>query len=234
MNFLNYFLIFFSVSTLVESFELEGNFSFCSDLGEPVDIDFECERLDSSIIGTLLSFKCESLKSIFKIYSFYEDFYFRFEKSVYHSLNRSIFKTKCHQIQKIRIYKTIDSCIKDVLVSFVFDFQVIKGYLINDGIIKPHTQNISCSNSVKYVNYKNVSISKYKKEIDFKEIVKNSILNQSFDFNVKNYYEKFIEFKFEWRIFADFLLLLIVFLFIIINCIKSKSRILFLLRLFLR
>ena len=39
-------------------------------------------------------------------------------------------------IQKIRIYKTIDSCIKDVLVSFVMDFQVIKRYLINDGIIK--------------------------------------------------------------------------------------------------
>jgi hypothetical protein len=199
-------------------------------VGEPLDIDFECESSESGLIGNLLRFNCESNKNWFKIYSLYEDFYFRLDGSIYHSVNRSIYRTKCHQIKKIRIYKNVDTCIKDILVSFVLDFQVVKGYLTNDGIIKSQTFNVSCSNSVKYVFYKNFSIAKLKKEIYLKEIGKIPVSNQSFNLTIKNVYEKFIEFKFEWRFFCDLLLLLIVFLFLIINGIKCKRNLVPLLR----
>ncbi len=54
--------------SLANAYKIVGNFSYCPEILNQVDIDFECDYSDLSRIGKLTSFKCESIKHLLKVY----------------------------------------------------------------------------------------------------------------------------------------------------------------------
>lgn len=99
-------------------------------------------------------------------------------KYIYKSNEGNFFNTKCSIVNKINLYRNLDSCFKDVLISFIGKNGITDGFLTKNGVIRKNSIKIECF--LKSVTFliKNLKFVKYKNMIELLNPKKLEIWNE--------------------------------------------------------
>jgi hypothetical protein len=217
------FILLSLTCNLVQVIEIKDQSFFCRDENDFVDFFQVCKKSGDSILDRFDYLECEFKKQLFKIRSFNEDSYFKFEGSVYHVVNGSVRNTNCELIDKIEVHEKVKKCNKDVLVSFYFESNLVFGYSTNENIIRPKSKLEACSNELKHISFNNVSLVKkansiYPTQLKRLHIGSNAKQENSF----LAFYEKYFEVNREFRFSSDILLSITFLINLAIFCMTKQ------------
>ena len=165
-------IVFFQVM-LIFSIEINQKFHFC-------EIKDRIEQPFSWLPGKQRNDYIDKLEN----YKFdeFQEFPNNSSNYIYRWLNGDFFNTTCDTINKINLYRNVNNCFKDILVSFLGPNGIIDGFLTQNGVLRRKSFKVKCF--LKQVTFwiKNIEFVKYK---NFVEILNKPVTNETIDI-VKN------------------------------------------------
>ena len=232
MNFLKVFFSLiikniFSIETIL----VHGPFFLCDQTETIIEMPNNCQDL-----STFEMIKCEMFKNDLQIFSKFDD-QFNFADStngqiIIYSLYRNVYLASCTSIEEVSIPEKVDECTKDIPVLVSADDKIV--YLTKEGILRRHSDIISCSNeyeffethndNVQIVRQNNLIATIEKKRNNFGGLSDSELSKMNrFIKDFLEFYRKYFSTNERFLIFRDFSLLLLLFIVVITIIFKSKK-----------
>jgi len=138
------------------------------------DIDF-VSHTEAVEVNFLMHQECLNLKSTLKLATLRDKEFFTFnmpngKNITIYSYMKTLYGATCKPIDKIEISLTNsvsndsnELCFRDQFVTYTIDKEIKKGFLINDGIIKPNSEVILCENVISSIQLPNKEITIHRK-----------------------------------------------------------------------
>lgn len=237
----NLFVLFiFCVSLCFANYKIDTDIPFCIQTDEIVDFD-SCV-LEQELMKKLICLsEINSLKVAKDQYN--DEFKYVYtvnDKKMFFFLNQNVYNTKCSKIESFEIHDTVDSCTRDILVTFKKDGISNSGYLTKEEIIRKDSVTTECKNEI-FLGLDNnrFNVVKKSKTIEVVEKANKQSGNPKFKIETemstetkyilqKMYalYQK-LEFNPYFQMFKDLIsliMLIVIFIVIIVLFVKNKNK----------
>jgi hypothetical protein len=218
------FIVSFLLISSSWSYELDDNFLFCKDSQVSLNLEYDCKEniQGDGLISKLNLIRCEAKLNVLKIYIRFQDNFFKLENQVYHALNGKIFLAKCSNVKKIFVYEELESCTKDLPVSFLLNYENTFGYLTNDRIIKERSSIVPCDNSKKYLAISNKMLMKYQNKIELQPKTQELNLHETNYKTMVDHFDDYIGTNPLFRMIQDTAVSVYILICIVCMFIRSK------------
>jgi hypothetical protein len=157
-----------------------------------------------------------------KLYLKFNDIFFKFDGEVFHSLNGQIYTAKCDNVNKIIIHEEVESCTKDLPVSFLHKFENKFGYLTYDGIIRERNDIVPCDSIKKYLTFSSNQLIKYRNKIELQPNKLTVNIYENANKTIAEYYDDVFGPNTWFRMIQDLCVSVFIMIAFIYAFIKSK------------
>jgi hypothetical protein len=221
-------IIFIAIVNSEKAIQYDENFKYCKKTTELVDIFDECLNLNESFRHI-----CMNDLKIWKETNLVEDEFYQFNYDkdliLYHLQNKTFYKPYCANVSRIYIMQSNNICTKDFLVYFFANNEKQLAYLTINGILRDRSIEILCLNYLKYYFIKDMRLIRFQNLISID--ITNSSAQQIFNMNkiaenmLIELYHKYIKTHKYYEPVRDFIIAIIILVFIILSMILKRKKI---------